>query len=131
MFKFLLGLIAAILMGSQVAAQGDPNSASVFYPSCLAAADLVQGKRPAADSEDAAKQLRQAAICNGALTAIMNVEAYFKSEYAVCAPDGTTISFAQIVLVVTTYLKNHPERLRENFHQLAVAVSAAAWPCSK
>ena len=131
MLKFFLGSIATILMGSQLAAQSDPNSASVFYPSCLAAADLVQGKHPAADSEDAAKQLRQAAICNGALTTIMNVEPYFKSEHAICAPDGTTISFAQIVLVVTTYLKNHPERLRENFHQLAVATLAAAWPCSK
>jgi hypothetical protein len=131
LFRILVGSIAAILVGTQVAAQSDANSASVFYPSCLAAADIVQGKRPAADSEDAAKQLRQAAICNGALTAIMNVEPYFKSEYAVCAPDGATISFAQIVLVVATYLKNHPERLRENFHQLAVAALAAAWPCSK
>jgi hypothetical protein len=116
---------------AQAQAQSDPNSAMVFYPSCLAAADIVQGKHPAADSEDATKQLRQAAICFGAVTTIMNVEGFFKPEFAVCPPDNTKISVNQTVPVITGYLKNHPERLRDNFHQLAVTALAAAWPCPK
>jgi hypothetical protein len=127
--KYWFGAMAAIVMATQTGAQGDANSGQVFYPSCLAAADIVQGKHPAADSPDAAKQLNQAALCFAALTAIMNVKEYFKSEYAMCAPEGTKV--AQYVPVVVAYLKNHPERLRENFHQLAVAALAAEWPCAK
>jgi hypothetical protein len=97
----------------------------------LAAADIVQGKHPAADSEDAAKQLKQAAICFGAVTAIMNLEPFFKPEFGVCPPADSKVSLAQMVLVITTHLKNHPEQLQNNFHQLAVTALATAWPCAK
>jgi len=127
--KYWIGASVAVVIAMQAHAQSDANSAQVFYPSCLAASDIVQGKRPAADSPDAAKQLNQATLCFAALTAIMNVEQYFKPDYAMCAPDGTKV--AQLVPVVTAYLKNHPERLRDNFHQLAVAALAAEWPCAK
>ena len=50
-------IVAALLIETQAHAQSDPNSGRVYLPSYLAAADIVQGKRPAADSEDAAKQL--------------------------------------------------------------------------
>jgi hypothetical protein len=123
LIKYWIGLLAAISFAiqTQAQAQSDPNSAMVFYPSCLAAAD----------SEDATKQLRQAAICFGAVTTIMNVEGFFKPEFAVCPPEGTKVSVNQMIPVITGYLKNHPERLRDNFHQLAVTALAAAWPCSK
>jgi hypothetical protein len=129
LIKYWFAAMAAIMMATQADAQGDANSGQVFYPSCLAAADIVQGKHPAADSPDAAKQLNQAALCFAALTAIMNVEQYFKSEDAMCAPEGTKV--AQSVPVVVAYLKKHPERLPENFHKLAVAALAAEWPCAK
>jgi hypothetical protein len=61
LIKHLFVAMAAIVMATQTDAQGDTNSGQVFYPSCLAAADIVQGKHPAADSPDAAKQLNQAA----------------------------------------------------------------------
>jgi hypothetical protein len=51
-------IVAALLIETQAHAQSDPNSGRAYLPSCLAAADIVQGKRPAADSEDAAKQLK-------------------------------------------------------------------------
>ena len=129
--KYLFAIAAALLVGTQANAQNDPNSGMVYYPSCLAAADIVQGRRPAADSEAASKQLRQAAICFGALTAIKNLEPFFKPEFAVCPPPNTNVTLAQTVLAITTYLKTHPERLRDNFHQLAATTLAASWPCSK
>jgi hypothetical protein len=129
--KYWIGLIASAIIGAQVHAQSDPSSGAVFYSSCLAAGDIVQGKRPAADSPDAANQLRQAAICFGAVTAIMNVEPYFKPEFAVCPPADAKITLAQMVLAVTARLKNHPEQRQDNFHRLAVAALAEAWPCSK
>jgi hypothetical protein len=122
-------IVAALFTGTHAHAQSDANSAIVFYPSCLAAADIVQGKHPAADSEDASKKLRQAAICFGAVTAIMNLEPFFKSEFAVCPPEGSKVPFSQMILAITAYLKNHPEQLHNNFHQLAATALATAWPC--
>ena len=129
--KFWLAIVAALLIGTQAHAQSDAASARVFLPSCLAAADIAQGKRPAADSEDAAKQLRKAAICFGAVTAIMNLEPLLKPEFAACPPAGSKVTSNQVVLIVTDHLKKHPEQLNNNFHQLAIAALAAAWPCSK
>lgn len=129
--KQWIGIVAALLIETQAHAQTDTTSARVYYPSCLAAADIVQGKRPAADSENAAKQLRQAAICFGAVTAIMNLEPFFKPEFAMCPPADTKVTSAQIVLAITTHLKNHPDQFPNNFHQLAATVLATSWPCPK
>ena len=84
--KQWIAIVAALLIETQAHAQSDANSGRVYLPSCLAAAEIVQGKHPATDSEDAAKQLKQAAICFGAVTAIMNLEPFFKPEFAVCPP---------------------------------------------
>jgi hypothetical protein len=101
----------------------------------LAAADIVQGKRPAADSEDAAKQLRRASTCFGAVTAIMKLEPFLKPEFAVCPPPDILADskgiLAQMILSITAYLKSHPEQRSNNFHQTAVTALVAAWPCSK
>ena len=110
-------------------------SGTTFYPSCLAAVDVVQGKRPAADSEDAARQLRQASACFGAVTAIMKLEPLFKPEFSVCPPSDVLPDskgmLAQMILSITAYLKSHPEQRSNNFHETAVTALAAAWPCSK
>jgi hypothetical protein len=124
-------VVAALLIATSAQAQSDTSSGKVFLPSCLAAAEIVQGKRPAADSDEMAKQLRRAAICFGAVTAIMNLEPLFKPEFAACPPAGSPVTSAQVVRIVTDYLKSHPEQLGSNFHQLAVTALAAAWPCAK
>src|ERR1035441_2468705 len=103
--KQWIAIVAARLIETQAHAQSDANSGRVYLPSCLAAAEIVQGKHPAADSEDAAKQLKQAAICFGAVTAIMNLEPFFKPEFAVCPPADSKVSFPQMVLAITTHLK--------------------------
>jgi Rap1a immunity proteins len=129
--KQWIGIVAALLIETQAHAQTDTTSATMYYPSCLVAADIVQGKHPAADSEETAKQLKQAAICFGAVTAIMNLEPFFKPEFAMCPPADSKISFPQMVLAITTHLKNHPDQLHHNFHQLAATALATTWPCSK
>src|ERR1700730_10162612 len=129
--KQLILCVAALFVGTQANAQTEATSAVVYYPSCLAAADIVQGKRPAADSENASKQLRQAAICFGAVRAIMNLESLFKPEFVACPPVDGRVLLDQMVVVITAYLKSHPEQLQSNFHQLAVTSLVAAWPCSK
>jgi Rap1a immunity proteins len=129
--KHWIAIVAALLIETQAHAQSDTSSARVYFPSCLAAADIVQGKRPAADSEEAAKQLQRAAICFGAVTAISNLEPFFKPEFAVCQKADNKVSSNQMVLIITDYLKSHPEQLQRNFHQLAATALAAAWPCPK
>ena len=129
--KQWIAIVAALLIDSQAYAQTDATSGRVYLPSCLAAADIVQGKHPAADSDEMAKQLQKAAICFGAVTAIMKLEPFFKPEFAACPPADSKVSSAQMVLVITDYLKKHPEQLQNNFHQLAATTLAAAWPCSK
>lgn len=127
----LLPLILALAVATPAFAQYDPNSASAYAASCEAALDIAQGRRPAADSPDAAKQLQRAAACFGAMTAILNLEPYFKPEYAICPPGNAKPSQAQMVTTIAAYLKSHPEQLRENFHQVAVSALVAAWPCGK
>lgn len=122
-------IVAALLIATQAHAQSDAGSAMVYAPSCQAAADIVQDKRPAADSEDAAAQLRKAALCFGAMTAIMNLEAIFKPEFVACPPKDKPVSVDQMVPIVVAYLKNHREQLRDTFHQTAVKALATAWPC--
>ena len=131
--KYWIGIVGAFLLAVQAHAQNDPTSGTAFYPSCLAAADIIQGKRPATDSEDAAKQLRQASACFGAVTAIMKLTPLLKTEFAMCPPSDIVPdskgALAQMVLFVTAYLKNHPEQRANNFHQTAVNALVAAWPC--
>ena len=133
--KQWIRIAGAVLIGTQAHAQSDAASGTAFYPSCLAAADIVQGRRPAADSERAAQQLRQASICFGAVTAIMKLEPLLKPEFTACPPreilaDSKAL-YNQVILSITAYLTSHPEQRANNFHQTAVASLAAAWPCSK
>jgi hypothetical protein len=133
--KRWMGVVGALLVGTLAHAQRDPTSGTVFYPSCLAAADIVQGKRPATDSEDAAKQLRQASACFGAVMAIMKLAPVLKPEFSICPPSNivpdSKDALAQMVLAIAAYLKSHPEQRPNNFHQTAVTALVAAWPCSK
>jgi hypothetical protein len=130
--KHWIAIAAVLLIETQARAQSDATtSARMYFPSCLAAADIVQGKHPAADSDEAAKQLQKAAICFGAVTAISNLEPFFKPEFAVCPTADNKVSSNQMVLVITAHLKNHPEQLQNNFHQLAATALATAWPCPK
>jgi len=61
----------------------------------------------------------------------MNLEPFLKPEFAVCLPADSNVSFAQMVLAITTHLKSHPEQLQNNFHQTAATALATTWPCSK
>jgi hypothetical protein len=122
--KYLLAVASAVFFATHVMAQNDPNSAMVYFQSCMAAADIVQGKRPAADSEDASKQLRQAAICFGAVTAIVNLEPLFKAEYSACPPPDKKISAAQAVLAVRPISK----AIRSRWQTIFINSRPQPWP---
>lgn len=96
---------------------------NMYYQSCMAAADIMEGHHPSDE------QFEKAPMCFGAITAIMSLEPLLKPEFAMCPPTGSKISYGQMILVVTDYLKKHPEQLHENFHMLAVLALNTAWPC--
>jgi len=122
-------VVALLLVAPPVFAQSDPHRAAVYMPSCAAAADIAQGRRPAADSPDAAKQLNQAALCFNALMAVQNLAPLLKPELAMCPPADAKP--AQTIQTIIAYLKKHPEKLNDNFHRVAVSALAEAWPCAK
>jgi hypothetical protein len=116
-----------------IPAHAAPNDASgtFFYPSCMAAADIMEGRPAPAEPDTATAALNNAAMCLGAVTAIMHLEPFLKSEFAMCPPKDSKISYAQMVLAVAAYLKAHPEQLNKSFHALAVFALRSAWPCSQ
>lgn len=129
--KHFLAVAAFCLAATPALAQSNAASGSFYLPSCEAALEIAGGKHPAADSPEVPVLLRKAAVCFSALTAIMNVEQFFKPEFAMCAPAGKPVSMSDMVVVTTAYLKAHPDKLANNFHQLAVAALAEKWPCPK
>jgi hypothetical protein len=96
---------------------------TMFYQSCTAAADIMEGRHLSDE------QFEKAPMCFGAVTAIINLEPFLKPEYGMCPPKGNKISYGQIILVIASYLKNHPEQLDQNFHTLAALALNTAWPC--
>src|SRR5262249_48344273 len=102
-------IVVVFYIGKKLEAKSDAPSGPVFFPSCMAGADFVKSKRPAADSEDAAKQLRLASGCFAAVTAIMKLEPLFKPEFAVCPPaDISTeskVTLNNMILVITAYIR--------------------------
>lgn len=124
----LLASIFAVTVLQAARAQTDGN-ATAYLPSCAAALDLVQGRKPAADSPEAAAQLRRAAMCFNAVNAVLNMQPYLQREYSACAPGNAQITAAQALPVVIAYLGAHRDQLGEKFHPLALAALAEKWPC--
>jgi hypothetical protein len=106
------------------AADAASASETMFYQACMAAADIMEGRHLSDE------QLEKALMCFGTVTAIVNLEPFLKPEYAMCPPKGSKVSHAQMILVIASYLKNHPELLYENFHTLALVALNTAWPCT-
>jgi hypothetical protein len=120
-------IIALLAVTLPARADSGDASGTMFYASCMAAADIVDG-RPHEDA-DAATLLEKSPMCFGAVTALMNLEPFFKPEFAMCPPKDSKISYAQMILVIAAYLRNHPEKLPENFHFLSALALHLAWPC--
>jgi hypothetical protein len=115
--------VFAFLSVSAPAHADSGATGNMFYQSCMAAADIIEGHHPSDE------QFEKTPMCFGAVTAIMNLEPFLKPEFAMCPPKGSKISYGQVILVIADYLKKHPEQLHENFHMLAVFALNTAWPC--
>ena len=111
---------AVVLSGSAATAQKVrfENSAKALVQGCKAAA---QNKKVDAQTATVAS------YCNGAIYALASVSDRLSNPLErSCVP---AISTEQTMRVVVKFLDDHPERLYENFVQLALEVFHQAWPC--
>jgi hypothetical protein len=122
-----LASIFAVTLSLQARAQVDTISGTMVLPSCAAALDIAHGKRPAADSPEAASQLRHATQCVAAVNAVVKLAPYLKPEFAMC-PSGP-VPTPQVIETVVAYFKAHPDQLPQNFHAVAARALAEKWPC--
>jgi hypothetical protein len=56
----------------------------------------------------------------------LNLEVFLRID-CIDVPDGATIF--QLVRVVVKHIEAHPERMHEDFHNLALEALRTAWPC--
>jgi hypothetical protein len=103
--------IAILLALTMPASAEDMASANYFLPGCKG---FVEKKKTLASSE---------ALCAGFVTGL----AFGISGRDSCQPERVTNN--QVVAVVIKYIEARPERMHEQFGDLAIEALAAAWPC--
>jgi hypothetical protein len=109
----VLALLAAVLLSQDADAQSDTVSANYLLPRCKAflaneyvtlSATFEQGR------------------CTGLVEGLKYVDSRS------CAPKGVTLG--QTVRVVVAYIERRPQRMHENFKELALEALREAWPCN-
>jgi Rap1a immunity proteins len=119
-FERALICAAIILSGSAATAQKVPfeNSATALFQGCKAATQNEKLDPQAATV---------ASYCNGVIYALASVSDLLSNPMKrSCVP---AISTEQPMRIVVKFLDDHPERLHENFVQLALEVFHRTWPC--
>jgi hypothetical protein len=119
-FERALICAAIVLSGSAATAQkvGFENSANALFQGCKAAAQNEK-----VDPQTATV----ASYCNGVIYALASVSDLLSNPMQrSCVP---AISTGQMMRVVVKFIDDHPERLHENFVQLALEVFHRTWPC--
>jgi len=113
-----IGIAAAVVLlgqqGAAVAQSRDIVSANYVMPGCR---ELVgRGQR----------ELGLQGLCHGIVGIMFN---FWPSQLGICFPDGTNVE--QAVRVVIRYIDRQPERMNEEFFQLAIEALQQAWPCRR
>ena len=105
------GVLLLLFAGEAIGADNH-NSADDIMPGCRALT---------ADSPGNLGDFRQG-ICAGSINAII------RFDPDICLPQGSTVGRA--VRAVVQYIDSRPERLHEDFIDLAAEALRAAWPCN-
>jgi len=95
---------------------------------CSRADDSAPGKAPLSGDLG---NISMQGICVGAVGGMRYLanDGTTQSEHATCIPSAVTNG--QALSVVVRYLRNHPERLHEQFESLVLAAFVEAWPCKR
>ena len=98
-------------------AQPDLNSGNAWVEPCRAALDKNNSQDPFSEG-----------VCFGFVTGVFTTLAWPRNE-RICPPNEATVN--QALRVIVYWLDQHPARLHENFHALAMVALTQAWPCKK
>ena len=120
-----VGIAAAVVLLAQqgsavaqsrdaVAQSRDIVSANYVMPGCR---ELVGGSQ---------RELGLQGLCHGIVGIMFN---FWRSQLGICFPDGTNVE--QAVRVVIRFIDQRPERMHEEFFQLAIEALQQAWPCRR
>ncbi|MPZ40607.1 MAG: hypothetical protein GEU95_21660 [Rhizobiales bacterium] len=109
--KRLLLTIALLASTPAIAQQADPWSANNMVQPCKRWANQEGGSNP------------YSGTCAGAARTLLT----FAPTLGACPPDNASIG--QLTKIIVRYAEQRPERLHEDYLQLALEALRAAWPC--
>jgi hypothetical protein len=66
-------------------------------------------------------------ICVGTLNGLSYLTGYLPPDLSSCVPEGVTTG--QKIRVVLVYIQRRPQRMHEDFQDLAIEAFHEAWPC--
>ena len=119
--RFAMLVAATMVCSTTVQAQpaGDDHSANAVYAGCKA---FAAGQK-VSDYQIA----MMGNYCSGIVHALTGITAYLTGGWQSCIPPSSNAS--QSTRVVLKFLDDHPERMHEDFRELALEAFHQAWPC--
>jgi Rap1a immunity proteins len=114
----LLGLLAGTLLAGNADAQQSLRSANELVPAC---------KNFLAERGTTLKDGFDQGLCVGLLDAVNYLTGNLPPDFSSCNPKGVTVG--QQVRVFLAYVERRPQRLHEDFRNLAIEAFHEAWPC--
>jgi Rap1a immunity proteins len=111
--RFAVTILLALTM--PVSAQ-DTTTANQMLPGCKGLLD---------NSMTSGVSVYQQGRCGGYVAGLV----YGEGGQEFCSPKG--VSIGQAVAVVIKYIEAGPERMHEQFGDLAIEALMAAWPCKR
>jgi Rap1a immunity proteins len=108
--------VAILLALTMPASAEDTTTANQMLPGCKGLLD---------DRMTSGVSVYQQGRCGGYVASLV----YGVGEQEFCSPKG--VSIGQAVAVVIKYIEARPERMHEQFGDLALEALKAAWPCKR
>jgi hypothetical protein len=116
----VLGFLAAALSTQNADAQSGQRSADKMVPACQQL--LVQPK------QNTLASAFDLGICTGLLEGLIYMSEYLPPDRRPCYAKNVTP--VQIVRVILAYIEGRPQRMHEDFRELAIEALHDAWPCN-
>jgi hypothetical protein len=112
--------LASAFLTENADAQSDDhnNSANYVLPAC---------QRYIARSNSNSLNTLREGLCAGLIEGLFYLAHLLPPERRSCAPESVTTG--QVLRVAVAYIERRPQRMHENFKELALDAFHDAWPC--
>jgi Rap1a immunity proteins len=114
----LLGLLAGALLAENADAQQNIQSANYMVPACQNF--LAHRNTNFIDMLDQG-------VCVGTINGLSYLAEFLPPHLSSCAPKEATAG--QKIRVFLAYIQRRPQRMHEDFQDLAIEAFHEAWPC--